>query len=859
MPTPCRNALIPVLFFLISVMAGMARSDVLSMEVEWLKDVTGNQSLADIIDLPAEHWQRLPDAHILNPGYNTAAWWLKVTPRVGPADIRQAVLEIAFPMLDYVDVFVVPPASRQPRTHWSTGDHLPFNTRPVAFENFAFPVSRLDNGTWPVLYVRIQSTGGVQIPVQLHSTAEFVRHASLTSTLNSLYYGTLGIIAIINLLLFWQIREERAFLHYALTTLGLLLLIASMQGSLFRYVLPNHPDLYQDALLAGIFATLSALSAFTRHFLNLQVHAPQMALFYRVTQQAALFFLLLIPFLEYQILNLVGVFLAGLTLVPMLFTGPVCWLRGVPRAPLYTLATGILACGALITTLANLALIPATLWSRYAIQVSSAVDAVMLTVALAMRMGDEHRERDAHQAAAERSRAAQQAAQKELRRASLMDDSVDLPNAHLLRSRLQSEHRQRVAGGLVLLRIPQLNSLGTILGPEFLAEARTALVARLSALLSRENAIRPVVGPDLNRSYPLASVDTACFAALLHAGRRLPESRLRYWISEIEKPIVIHDRPVRFSLQAGIVVPESAPRDPDQWLHCAQWACDTLSDNQSGFSAYTGEVLALHQRRQHIVQALEPALHNRELRLYYQPQLNLMTQRVEGVEALLRWHHPDIGTVPPDELVSIAIQTGLIRPLTQWVIQQGLHDLVILREHAPWLRLSVNVSARNLEEWDFSTTVLESLTRFRLPASCLCIEITETESFIAPDQARQALDRLHEAGVQISMDDFGTGYSNLAQLSSLRLTELKVDRSLTRIDGDTRRYQVLSKTISMGKVLECSVVAEGVEDQAQLKQLHALGCDLIQGYYLHRPEPLEATAQWLRDFDPWAFGLQKKA
>ncbi|RMF20141.1 MAG: EAL domain-containing protein [Gammaproteobacteria bacterium] len=855
MPSTSRYGLWALIcaLLILSVPGGAAAA--VSARILWLEDSSGNQSLAQIQSAAPELWQSAPASNTLNPGYNTSAFWLRVQAENIAGTPDHYVLEIAFPALDYVDVFLVDPLSGRRIRHWKTGDRLPYSTRPVDFETFAFNVDRLTHGRWPEAWIRIQSTGGVQIPVRLYTPNDFVRHVTKSTMTNSFYYGTMLLMVLLNALMFWQIRSEKAFFYYALTCLGMVTLVGSLRGSVFRYLVPEWPEVAHELLLGSIFTVLGALSAFTICFLRLTRHAPRLSGFFRMTAGTAFFFLLSTPFTPYQTQNLIAVLLAVLILVPMALTGPWCWFRGVPRARLYTLATGILVVGGLITSLANLALLPANGWTQNALQAGSVFDALMLTVALAIRMGDEHRDRERQAAHALASQAAREAAERELQRSALMDPVTGLPNRQVLMRRLEHESNRSLPGGLLVFSLPKLTEASGTLGTALTEQAIQQALQILCDALARIPGIQTLHLPNENKGWPLASLDSARFAALLQPGRSLTRAHHKIFEHLFDTPLEIGSQRLPQVLHVGAVYTEFLKGDPDQWLARATWACEQLSPAYSGVRVYDDKGQALHERRSRIVGALEDAIHGHQLALWYQPQLNLQSQRIEGVEALLRWIHPEIGFIPPDEIVQVAIQSGQIRALTRWVLNKGLSDLKTLRQHRPDLRLSINVSARNLEERDFAGHVLETLRHHHLDASALCLELTETEIFIDPELAQNNLDTLHKAGVSLSLDDFGTGYSNLAQLNALKLSELKVDRSLIPDGRLPKQVEILSQTVMMGKAMDCRVVGEGVEDAAQLACLRRTGCDTAQGYYVKRPATVEELSQWLEDFDPWAFGL----
>ncbi len=241
------------------------------------------------------------------------------------------------------------------------------------------------------------------------------------------------------------------------------------------------------------------------------------------------------------------------------------------------------------------------------------------------------------------------------------------------------------------------------------------------------------------------------------------------------------------------------------------------------------------------------ALENGQFELYYQPKVSFKTGEIMGVEALIRWHHPVKGFIPPCDFIPLAEQFGIITKIDEWGLitacKQGKawHDAG-LRD----ITISVNMSQAQFVRTDVYSTVVHALAETGFEPSCLEIEVTETMAMTDVEHTVAVLNRIHELGVLISMDDFGTGYSSLASLKTIPFDVLKIDRSLVCDvnDNDTSR-RITSAIVAMGKALKMIVLAEGVETDEQSKLLTDLGCDLAQGYYYSKPRPAEEIAKIL--------------
>jgi len=206
----------------------------------------------------------------------------------------------------------------------------------------------------------------------------------------------------------------------------------------------------------------------------------------------------------------------------------------------------------------------------------------------------------------------------------------------------------------------------------------------------------------------------------------------------------------------------------------------------------------------------------------------------------VRWEHPQLGMVPPNDFIPIAEQSGLIGPLTHYVLERAIAECKRWRNDGRPLSVSVNLSVRDLLDLDLPGDVASVLTAHTLDPAALHLEITESMLMSDPDRALDTVTRLSELGVCISVDDFGTGYSSLSNLKRLPINELKIDRSfISSLPHDESDLIIVGSTINLGHDLRLNVVAEGVEDEITLKRLEKLGCDLAQGYYFGRPLPSE--------------------
>lgn len=308
-------------------------------------------------------------------------------------------------------------------------------------------------------------------------------------------------------------------------------------------------------------------------------------------------------------------------------------------------------------------------------------------------------------------------------------------------------------------------------------------------------------------------------------------------LNALSEPVVCEGIPVALTPAVGCCAVVAGEIAPEDILRRLLSATDAARDTGVSREHYCSTRDQNEARRFALVNDFGAALaSDDQLRLVYQPRVNLTTGRVVGVEALLRWHHPTFGFVPPGEFIPLVEQTAFVRPMTHWVIEAAARQALAWERSGLHLRVSVNASARNLDEPDFATRFLEITDGIGLNPQCLELEFTESATARNQTRVVAQLEALHAAGVTIAIDDFGTGYSNLAYIQKLPISVLKIDRSFVSdlLSSDTNRKLVRSMT-AMARDLGYSVVAEGIETGDVYDMLADFECDEGQGYFMAKP------------------------
>ena len=272
------------------------------------------------------------------------------------------------------------------------------------------------------------------------------------------------------------------------------------------------------------------------------------------------------------------------------------------------------------------------------------------------------------------------------------------------------------------------------------------------------------------------------------------------------------------------------------------------ANGRNGFESYSTEMGVQAQERMELEAALRLAVERHQLELHYQPQVDRHHGRIVGVEALLRWHHPELGLVPPVRFIALAEETGLILPIGEWVLRTACAQAKAWHS-AGWTTLSmaVNMSAKQFQQQDVPSLVRDVLRDTGLPAHCLELELTESALMHHTDAAVATMRKLKNLGVRLALDDFGTGYSSLSYLKRFPIDVLKIDQSFTfDVTSDEGAASITRAIIAMARSLNMSTVAEGVETIEQLQFLGQLGCDVMQGYHIGRPLPADRATALLR-------------
>jgi diguanylate cyclase (GGDEF)-like protein len=388
-------------------------------------------------------------------------------------------------------------------------------------------------------------------------------------------------------------------------------------------------------------------------------------------------------------------------------------------------------------------------------------------------------------------------------------------------------------------RFKEVNdTLGHHTGDRLLRQA----TVRLREALRDSDVLARLGGDEFAVLLPtLASVESATAVA----------ERIR---GAFEQPFELQDITVHVGASVGIALAPDHGKSADELLQRADVAMYLAKESSGTHEVYDSATDPYSASRLAMVAELRRALSERELEVHYQPKASIATGEVDGVEALVRWNHPERGMIPPNDFIPLAEHTGLISRLTVYVLDAALRQCAVWRAQGLDITVAVNLSVRNITDTELPATVAGLLSDHRVDPSRLVLELTESTLMADPARAKEVLAQLDQMGVGLAIDDFGTGYSSLTYLSELPVSEIKIDRSfvmsMATSDGDGF---IVRATIDLGRNLGLRVVAEGVETEAVWNRLGELGCDTAQGYYLRKPAPAADITAWLlelRSGDP---------
>ncbi len=420
----------------------------------------------------------------------------------------------------------------------------------------------------------------------------------------------------------------------------------------------------------------------------------------------------------------------------------------------------------------------------------------------------------------------------------LHDTLTRLPNRTLFRDRVEQAilqaRREDSRFTLLIMDLDRFKEINDTLGHRNGDLILQAIGPRLRGVLRDVDSVARFGGDEFAVLLP----GTASADAAMRVASKIAVS--------LSRPFMLKGLTLDVEASIGISIFPDHGTDVDTLIQRADVAMYMAKEAHAGYEVYAADRDQNTPKRLALLGELRRALENKELVLYYQPKADIKTGKVDAVEALLRWQHPEHGLIFPDDFIPLAEHTGLIRPLTLYVLNEALEQSHNWQLQGIELNIAVNLSARNLLDSELPDDVAQLLETWEVDPRLLKLEITENTIMVDPPKALEVLTKLRDIGVGLSIDDFGTGYSSLSYLRKLPVDEIKIDRSFVmNMPQSENDQQIVRSTIDLSRGLGLKVVAEGVETKDIWRDLAELGCDVAQGYYLTRPIPPQELVEWL--------------
>lgn len=803
-------------------------------------------------------------------GYTDATFWVKFEltqvsinnspesnhPR--PIDntnrISNWLLELQYPT--YREVTLYQPQSEQPEKLISKNlglqsDHHLWEIKisPPLYE------IRVVHNTPTTFYLKLRSSQSVQIPLILWSPKRYIEAMSLEKSLWGIFYGILLFAVAYNLFIYLSVRKASYF-YYILYMISVILLQSSRNGVGHQYLWGDNSWWSEISTTFFIGSTVLFTVLFTKEFLSTKDHSPYSNS--SLTTLIVLSILIMLgaifsPPLEGLVFAVIVVFFVSITILSVSIS---CVLHGVRAAKWYLIAWVFLLVGIFAVALREVGLV-APHWSiNYATEIGTILEAILLSLGLADIINTERKAKYEALNRQHQTMIGLQKAQNVLVYQATHDASTNLPNSALFENNLNktllasNDKGNSIAVFIIYLsRFNEIiNTLGKSKSDKVLQDASDRLCNFSKNYLSVNN-IKSEEG-----SSPLALIENNTFA--LSINMRTPDhaSHVAKGLrDELARPFIFDDLTFDVDTNIGVSIFPTHSENTDDLIHKAHIAVDVAEDEESNFAIYSSQLDPYSEKRLTLMADLREAIAYNGVDLYFHPLVDIQSEHTVGAEALIRWNHPVHGFISPDEFIPLAEQTGVITPLTEWVLEQAMKQIVALKSNDTDIAISVNISAQNLREANFYRHLLQRLKHYDVPTRSLILEVTETAMMKDPAQALAILEKLHQAGLVLAIDDFGTGYSSLAYLKSLPAKEIKVDRSfVSNMVQDKDDAVIVQTIINMSHIFEMQVVAEGIEDKPTLLALRALGCDTAQGFLFTKPLPKKDFETWLID-SPWGY------
>ena len=425
-----------------------------------------------------------------------------------------------------------------------------------------------------------------------------------------------------------------------------------------------------------------------------------------------------------------------------------------------------------------------------------------------------------------------------LRHQAMHDVLTDLPNRILLFERLEkaleTARAEKALVALLLMDLDRFKEVNDTFGHHFGDVLLKQVAQRLRNQLQPNDTVARLGGDE----FAIVVTSPADMTVVAQAARRI--------LDTLQQPFVVEAQVLEVGASIGIAVYPTHGTDARTLLRQADVAMYAAKEANAGYSFHDQTLESRTPDQLSLVVEMRSAIERDEFELYYQPKLHLTSGLMTRAEVLIRWNHPNRGLLPPGAFIPVAERTGLIKPMTDWIIDRMLRQCREWHNAGAPVHVAVNISAKSLQDQTLPVKIQAALDKWKMDPRFVKVEITESSIMADPAHALAITSMLQSMGVRLSLDDFGTGYSSLSNLRQLPVDELKIDKSFVMgMSGSEADTSIVRTMIDLAHSLGKQVCAEGVEDEETYRRLQEMNCDLAQGYWISKPKPAAEFLEWL--------------
>ncbi len=800
------------------------------------KDYNHQHNITSIRKIPTGDWQTVNNNNI-NLGYTPATVWVKFNISNTQSTTIHRLLDISYPLLDYVSAYqFIDGGTAQRIIH--SGDRLPFKQRNFEHPNFVSAIYMEKNQSHQ-FFVKIRSDAPIQTEIIVWTGDAFQSHYRQQYSILFFYLGLILSSAAFNFLVFLYLKEN-VYLAYALYASSLAFFMASQHAILFEYLYPGSPNANNWSQLILSNATLVFTALFNLLFLTIGP-SKKSGLALTAFTLAPIILLLCSPILGFS-LSIQATVFGAIIILPSIFIIGLFNVKKNTDGWLFISAWMCLFVGTLTFLASKIGAIGYSELISHSILIGSALELLIFAAALARRI---HREKNrriqAQQIIIEGSRQTAKL-HEEIIYSTTHHEVTGLPNRSFFERWLNIHLRKSPASTLILFHLSRLHEIDKTLGRETSNETLEGFGLRLNSDVQLLSSIEKL---DTKENFYAATLSGSTHGIVINkAMDKELLTNLKLLQERLNSTLIIDNMEIDPYVHCAYALYPEHGKDSQILLRHAGVALDAAPQFDRHIACYTKEINPYNERRLKLMAELKRAIVSDSLNLHYQPLVSTTTGQFIGAEALIRWPHQEYGLIMPDEFIHIAEKTGVIQALSLWVFRSAIKQLDGWIKINPEFLLSINISAMNLQDNKF-ISALDFILKDNLElAQNIILEVTESQMMTDTQHAMKNIWNLSKYGFHIAIDDFGTGYSNLAYLTKLPASELKIDRGfIYNLENEPQNQVLVETVIQMAHNLGLKVVAEGVESEATQVILAELNCDYCQGFYFSRALPIQAFNQ----------------